>query len=83
MSFHADRIDDCVWSAPVGTFPQRRREIAVRVAIGAGRARVVQAMLIESFLLVAIGAAVGLPLAWALNQIPWPGALGGMQLEQR
>jgi predicted lysophospholipase L1 biosynthesis ABC-type transport system permease subunit len=43
----------------------RRREIAIRVAIGAGRGRVVQAMLVESFLLVVTGLVVGVPLAYA------------------
>lgn len=58
---------------------QRRREIAIRVAVGAGRARVVQAMLVESFLLVAAGAAVGLPLAYAFSRIPLPGSMEAMQ----
>jgi predicted permease len=49
---------------------ERRREISVRVAIGAGRARVVQAMLVESFLLVLTGGVVGLSMAFALGQIP-------------
>ena len=49
---------------------ERRREISVRVAIGAGRARVVQSMLVESFLLVVTGGAVGLTIAFALGQIP-------------
>jgi len=57
----------------------RRSEIAIRVALGAGRRRVAQAMLIESFLLVMTGAAVGLPLAFALSRVPWPGVMGPLQ----
>jgi putative ABC transport system permease protein len=43
----------------------RRREIGVRAAIGAGRARVVRQLLAESFLVAFVGAGVGLVLVFA------------------
>jgi predicted permease len=56
----------------------RQHEIAIRVALGAGRGRVVQTMLVEGLLLVLAGAAVGLPMAAALRALEWPGVLGGL-----
>jgi len=58
---------------------ERRREIAVRVAIGAGRARVVQAMLIESLLLVMTGAVLGLAMAYAVNWLPLPSEMAPLR----
>jgi predicted permease len=47
----------------------RRDEIAVRGALGAGRARLFALILGESFLVAAAGTVAGLGLAWALTSI--------------
>jgi putative ABC transport system permease protein len=42
----------------------RQQEILIRAALGASRSRIVQQLLVESFILAFIGAVVGLTLAW-------------------
>jgi predicted permease len=43
----------------------RRQELAVRTALGAGRARIVRALLVESLVIGAAGSVLGLSLAYA------------------
>ena len=56
----------------------REREVAVRLAIGASRGRVVGQLLVESVLLAAIGSVLGVVVARVLSQLLVAQLAGGM-----
>ncbi len=58
---------------------ERSREVGIRLAAGAGRARIVRLILTENIILAVLGSMLGVAIAWwgtdALRAVPLPGGL--------
>ena len=58
---------------------ERAREVGIRLAAGAGRARIVRMILTENIILAVLGSLLGVAIAWwgtdALRAVPMPGGL--------
>lgn len=69
-------------SLSAARFAGRRRELAMRVALGAGRLRLIRQLLIESLLLATIGGSLGLILGVSLLYMvdQWRPALGHLAI---
>jgi predicted permease len=57
----------------------RRREIGIRLAVGASRGRVVRQLLMESFLLAVAGGAVGVAVSAWSGRLLWASIAGTLQ----
>jgi predicted permease len=59
-----------------GLAMMRRREIAIRLAMGAGRRRIIRQLLTETVILATAAATAGLALVWGLHQFLMANPLG-------
>jgi predicted permease len=59
-----------------GLAMMRRREVAIRLAMGAGRRRIIRQLLTETVILATLAATAGLGLVWGLHQFMMASPLG-------